>query len=138
MKKTKRILAFILCMTLFIVPLPFSVNAAEVSYVHAEIVNGEIVVSTHNSVISFLANGHVCTNYEIIKLGNIIRKDYVCTADVCYRNVFDSAEGKCKVCGKTETFYNISQDCGHPGWVTFEDEFDIIHKQCPYCGYRVY
>lgn len=137
MKKTKRILAFILCMTLFIVPLPFSVNAAEVSHVHAEIVNGEIVVSNHNSVISFLANGHVCTNYDIIEYGPMHR-EYVCTLDVCHRNVYDYAIGQCKVCGKTETFYNIAQNFGHPSWVTFEDEFDIIHKQCPYCGYRVY
>ena len=126
----KRILAFMLCMALCIVPLPFSVNAAE-------IVDGKIIpaametrssTSSDDVLCGCMAN---CTPFEY----GTMNRGYSGTAEVCYYQIYSYVKATCDDCGEVNIFYNISQYYDHPGWVEVTLDDGKIHQRCPYCGY---
>ncbi|MBP3919095.1 MAG: hypothetical protein J6I50_07995 [Clostridia bacterium] len=129
MKKTKRILAFILCITLFIVPLPFSINALYISNdisVEPTIILGSARVGSDNGPC-----GHSLDDYTLY-YGSIWEREEVGTRAVCWYKVYPTAGEECNICHYRMTWV-IKEPQGH-NFATAKPDGTPVGP-CSTCGY---
>ena len=120
--KLKRVLAFLLCLTLCIVPLPFSVHA--------------YYDCTQNIITS---RGAFCacvgSTYTVIQHGNLIKDEIIGTATVCSHAYYDNFKVRCSNC-HIEIWTNQStyQQTQHPTFIQTTVNGETVF-QCPKCKY---
>lgn len=123
MKIARKFLAMLLCLTLSIVPLPFSVHA-----VHDD---------SAQSVIT--PRGLYCTcstpDYYVIDRGNFLYETVIASSSVCSRRYYDNFQVKCRHC-EYETWTNQTtyQETQHPTFNQVTINGETVY-QCPKCKY---
>lgn len=126
MKKARKFLAMMLCLTLCIVPLPFSVHAQDfgISLLdYTENVNCPNCGSVHYCVIEFSAS---------------YTDNYVGTASVCFKRTYAAVRLQCDDCHWLGTEYNVSKDYTHPTLIYCTEtrgQNEITAWHCPACTY---
>jgi len=122
MKKARKFLAMLLCLTLCIVPLPFSVHA-----VHDD---------SAQSMIT--PRGPYCTcstpDYYVIRVGNFVDELLIGSSSTCYYAYYDRYQVKCRHCEYElwiEDIYSVAMPHSYEVVTINGREY----YQCTKCGY---
>lgn len=119
MKKARKFLAMMLCLTLCIVPLPFSVHAF----------NSEIITP----------RGAYCacvgSTYRVIEHGNFLYEEIIASSTVCSHAYYDNFKVRCSNC-HIEIWTNRTsyQQTQHPTFYQTVINGETVY-QCPKCKY---
>ena len=127
MKKARKFFAMLLCLTLCIVPLPFSVHAHENSGISLLVYTEDVDCPNCGS-----------THYYVIELSASYTDRYVGTASVCFKRTYASVRLQCDDCHWLGTEYNVSRDFTHPTFIYCTEtrgQNEITAWHCPACTY---
>ena len=117
----KKLLALLLCMTICIVGMPFSMNAAE--YTGSVIHDFLSVQMERRYEICDCGVNYVLVNYsptyEIVT--------YYSTADKCCERLYPAVRAQCPECGVLTTVYDVYE--------TIYTHNYALNGQCTVCGY---
>jgi len=131
MKKARKIIAMLLCMTLCIIPLPFSINA----YVHSE-----LSLLNYSEYVDCARCGS--DHYSVASLPAATETVYKYTANVCCTKTYPYANMKCGYCHYEGVVIGpITDDFTHPTLIYGTQTINgtaITAWHCPACNYYHY